>query len=78
MTIIQFHNKALWVMIFAWLVSHFSTGYVSAISRVVFLTAGIIWAYEEIKSGVNWFRRMLGLVVLLVLFMGLVMELKLQ
>lgn len=30
----------------------------------LYVIAGVIWSYEEIVHGVNWFRRLLGVVVL--------------
>lgn len=76
MTLIQFPNKLLWIMIASWLVSHFSTGYVYAFSRSIFIASGIIWSYEELIHGINWFRKLLGLAVMLVFILGLVMEIK--
>jgi hypothetical protein len=63
--IFQFPNKPMWVLAAAWLVSYFSSGLISSVSRTVFYIAGIIWAYEEITDGVNLFRRILGLAALL-------------
>lgn len=68
--IIQLPNKYLWIMIGSWLVGWFAQGVVFPISRTVLAVAGIIWAYEEITNGVNWFRKVLGLVVLIVISYG--------
>ena len=35
--------------------------------RAVAYLATTIWAYEELADGVNWFRRLLGLAVLILL-----------
>jgi hypothetical protein len=69
--IFQFPNLYLWVMIISWPFSRFATGLVQSVSRTVFITATIIWSYEEIVHGVNWFRKLLGAVVLGLTVVGL-------
>lgn len=70
--IFQWPNAYLWTMIVAWAVSYFfTTGYIYAVSRTVFYIAGVIWAYEEIVHGANWFRRLLGAAVMIILFIGI-------
>jgi len=64
MTIVQFPNKALWVAIAAAIVNMFATGRLNEVVSVIFYIALIVWAYLEITSGVNWFRKGLGWVVL--------------
>lgn len=65
-------------MVVSWLISYFSTGYMYSFSRSIFITAGIIWSYEELIHGINWFRKLLGLIVMLVFIAGLVMNVKQQ
>ena len=69
--IVQFPNLPLIIMFLAWVVSYFSQGYINLVSRSVFIVAGVIWSYEEIFHGVNWFRRILGGVVMLMIFMDI-------
>jgi hypothetical protein len=69
---VQFPNEPLIVALIAGLVAKdlhgLSHSYAMAIERL-----GIaVWAYEELTDGVNWFRRLLGLVVLIVTVMSLV------
>jgi hypothetical protein len=42
----------------------FSSGIVATGSRVVSTLALIVWAFFEITEGVNYFRRLLGAIVL--------------
>jgi hypothetical protein len=72
LVIFQWPNEYLWTMILAWPIARFTTGPIHAVSWSIFLLAGIIWSYEEIAHGANWFRKILGLVVLFVIFMDLV------
>jgi hypothetical protein len=43
--------------------------------RVVFVVGLVVWAVEEALNGVNWFRRLLGLGVLVWIAIGLAGEL---
>lgn len=54
-------------MFVGWLLSMATTGLAYAFSRSFFYAAAIIWAYEELFDGVNWFRRTLGFLVLLLM-----------
>lgn len=65
MTIVQFPNKALTIALAASVVKMFATGRVHSVVTVVFYLALLVWAYLEITSGVNWFRRTLGWVVMI-------------
>ena len=47
----------------ATLVARLSTGQTRRSAGVVARLAMIVWAVQEIRSGANWFRRLLGLVV---------------
>lgn len=64
MTIVQFPNKALTVALIAALVNMVATGQLHNIVTAIFYLALIVWAFQEITSGVNWFRRGLGWAVL--------------
>jgi hypothetical protein len=69
--IFQFPNRYLWVMIFSGIISRFVTGKFHAFAYSVFIIATIIWSYEEITTGVNWFRKLLGVTVMLLIFVDL-------
>jgi hypothetical protein len=46
------------------------------IGRAIFTLALAVWAGEEAAFGVNWFRRLLGLAVLVWIAVGLAGELR--
>jgi len=54
--------------ILSYMISH---GQVHSFASAVFYMALTVWAYEELVRGVNWFRRLLGLVVLIYIFISL-------
>ena len=61
--IAQWPNPPLWAAIVALIVSRLAEGLVAGIAEGVFYLAIGAWAYLEIAEGVNWFRRLLGVVV---------------
>lgn len=65
MVIYQKPNKELMFAGSGFLVSLITHGILHFCALIVFTLFGLIWAYEEITSGVNWFRRMLGVLALL-------------
>ncbi len=71
MTIAQKPNVPIIIATVGFLVSHFSTGMLQVVGETVYIIAIIIWAYLEISSGINWFRKLLGGVVLLIVAYGL-------
>jgi hypothetical protein len=73
--IAQFPNWQLTLMFVGWLGTKFTEGNLYAACRATFYIGGIIWAYEEIFNGVNWFRRVLGGVVMFFLTVSLVKNL---
>ncbi len=64
MVIFQTPNPPLIIAIIGFIVKEISSGLLQRIGATIFYLAIIIWAYEEIKNGVNWFRKGLGIVVL--------------
>ncbi len=74
MTIVQFPNKALTIALLAAVVNIFAKGELHNIVAVIYYLALIVWAYQEITSGVNWFRRGLGIVVLVYVFVQRLMH----
>lgn len=73
--IAQFPNWPLIIMFAGWLGTKSAQGQLLAISKTVFYAGGIIWAYEELLRGVNWFRKLLGAVVMSWLLFSLVTDL---
>jgi hypothetical protein len=59
--IVQFPNLPLIVAFAAGLVAHHAHGAAHADGAAISYLAMAIWAYLELVSGVNWFRRLLGL-----------------
>jgi len=73
--ITQLPNWQLIVMFVGWLGTKLTEGQFATISRTVFYIGGIIWAYEEIFRGENWFRKTLGVLVMLWLAFSLAQNL---
>jgi hypothetical protein len=69
--IAQFPNLPLIVAILAGAVGRFLDGRAHSYAASVSYLALAIWAYEELVHGVNWFRRLLGLAVMIVLVVRL-------
>ncbi len=53
-----------------------SGGTAHALGRAVFTLGFAVWAWEEVVSGVNWFRRLLGAGALIWIVAGLAGELR--
>ena len=70
MTLFQTPNKLLVVGFTLMLLSKLPTHLAHALGIAASLVLGA-WAIDEITSGVNWFRRVLGAVVLIAIFFGL-------
>ncbi|PIR98679.1 MAG: hypothetical protein COT88_00200 [Candidatus Colwellbacteria bacterium CG10_big_fil_rev_8_21_14_0_10_41_28] len=69
--IVQKPNWQLVVMSVGWLGKRLVDGIYGDILETIFYFGGIVWAYEEVARGANWFRRGLGIVVLSVLLYGI-------
>lgn len=65
MKIIQVPNAYLLMALTGLLISKLSIGFLHKVSLIIYTIAIIIWAYEEVISGVNWFRKLLGVATLL-------------
>jgi len=59
--IFQFPNRPLIVSAMAGAVARVTRGRHSSHARLVSDLALLVWALEEVASGANWFRRMVGL-----------------
>ena len=58
--IAQFPNVPLIVAMTAGAVARLSDGELGRTAGVMSDAALLVWAYEEITDGANWFRRMVG------------------
>jgi hypothetical protein len=59
--LVQFPNPPLIVALLASLAATLSEGTLHQVARALFYMALTVWAYEELRDGENWFRRLLGL-----------------
>lgn len=64
MKLIQLPNLSLIIAALGFVASKATNGIVHKLGSVVFTVAIIIWAYQEISSGINWFRKLLGVAIL--------------
>jgi hypothetical protein len=62
--IAQFPNPPLLLALAGSVLAAVSSGTAHDVGRVVSTAALAFWACQEMASGVNWFRRLLGLAVL--------------
>jgi hypothetical protein len=58
--IAQFPNPPLLIAFAGWGLAAVAGGTAHDIGRAVFTIGLAVWAVEEVVSGVNWFRRLLG------------------
>jgi len=70
-------NPPLWTAIVAFVVKFiFKTGPIHHFGDTLLITSLIIWSYLEVTKGINWFRKLLGAVVLLIEIASLFSRLK--
>ena len=62
--LVQAPNAPLLVAVGAWLLAALSDDSVHAYARATFYAALAVWAWQELADGANWFRRVLGAVML--------------
>lgn len=78
LTIIQFPNLSggltVAFIVLGWI---FSTGLIHSIFRGCAAVTGLWWAYLEVRYGVNYFRRGLGLWVVIMILMELTRSIRL-
>jgi hypothetical protein len=65
--IVQFPNLPLAVALVAGAIANLVNGAGHDYAMSVSYLALMVWAYEELVHGVNWFRRMLGLAFVVIL-----------
>jgi hypothetical protein len=73
--IAQFPNPPLLLALAGWGVGAATGGTARDVARAVFNVGLAVWALEEAASGVNWFRRLLGVGVLVWIVARLASEL---
>lgn len=73
--IAQFPNPPLLLAGAGWVLARATGGAPHDVGRAVFSVGLVVWAAEEMVAGANWFRRILGLGVLVWLLVGLAGEL---
>ena len=64
LTIVQFPNWSLIIALTAGATAEFAPARVRTVLVSIHVAALTFWAYQELDSGVNWFRRLLGAGVL--------------
>ncbi len=69
--IAQFPNAPLLAAIAAWIVGHFTSGSINDAASAVFYVALSCFAWWEVTDGVNNFRRVMGVAVLLYVVVSL-------
>ena len=69
--IAQFPNEPLIASLVAGIAAKYLHGLGRAYATAIGHLALAVWAYEELTEGVNWFRRLLGLAVIIVTVMTL-------
>lgn len=62
-TIFQAPNTPLLISVTFWLAARLSQGMLKEFFSLLFIGTMLWWSYLEITSGVNYFRRILGLVI---------------
>jgi hypothetical protein len=67
--IVQFPNLPLIIAFLAGAASRMTSGTSAHYLLAVAFTGMIIWAFEELTSGVNWFRQLLGATYIVILIM---------
>ena len=73
--IAQFPNPPLLLAFSGWGLAAVASGAAHDVGRAVFTLGLAVWAFEEAMGGANWFRRILGVGVLVWILAGLASEL---
>jgi hypothetical protein len=71
----QFPNPPLLLAFAGWGLATVAGGRTHDVGRAVFTIGFGVWAWEEAMSGVNWFRRLVGVGALIWIVAGLAGEL---
>jgi hypothetical protein len=76
MVIAQKPNLSIIIAALGWVIGKTTTGAFHSFGVTVSTIAIIIWAYQEAATGVNWFRKALGVIVLLIVAYSLFTQLR--
>ncbi len=60
LSVAQFPNAPLAVRIGAVAATMKTTGRARDVAKAVAVAAGVVWGYDELNRGTNWFRRLIG------------------
>ena len=71
MLILQKPNPPLIAAGIGFVIDKFASGVFQTIGTTLFISSLIIWSYLELTKGVNWFRKALGGIVLIITLMNL-------
>lgn len=71
MILVQKPNPPLIAAGIGFIIDKFAAGIFQKIGTTLFISSLIIWSYLELTQGVNWFRKLLGAVVLISTLMNL-------
>jgi hypothetical protein len=74
MTIFQIPNPPLIAVGIGFLIEKFTTDYLQKFGIVVLISSLLIWSYQELTTGVNLFRKILGGIILLFILLRLFNE----
>lgn len=69
--IAQWPNLPLWFALFFFVLENFSTGTIQLLGTSGLFASLVVWSYLEISSGVNGFRKLLGVIVMVLQFQKL-------
>ena len=64
MTLFQVPNPPLIAAGIGFAIEKFTEGNIQTFGKTLFIASLIIWSYQELTKGVNWFRKILGGMVL--------------
>jgi hypothetical protein len=64
MTLFQRPNFVLIAALIGLALDKFTTDMPHRVGEVLFISASIVWSYQELTTGRRWFRKLLGLAVL--------------
>jgi len=73
--VVQLPNPPLLLALAGWVLAGAASGDAHQLGRAIVKVALAVWAWEEVTRGVNWLRRLVGLVALVWVVAGLAGEL---
>ncbi|HVS59037.1 MAG TPA: hypothetical protein VHD60_04890 [Candidatus Saccharimonadales bacterium] len=76
MVLYQRPNKSILTAFVSVVAYIFATGWLADAGFTVFAVSLTVWAWQEVQSGVNWFRKVLGVMGLLAALVCLYLRLR--